>query len=55
MGNNKHPIMFVLLTPKRIEYIPVAVERRKRINPKGPETRKTRTTSKRRVKSVKKK
>ena len=33
--------MFVLLTPREIQYTPVAVEAAKTNNPKKPETRKT--------------
>ena len=40
-GKSKQPIMFVLLTPREIQYTPVAVEAAKINNPKKPETRKT--------------
>ena len=40
-GNNKQPIMFVLLTPSEIQYIPVAVEAAKISKPHQPETIKT--------------
>ena len=45
MGINKHPIMFVLLTFKDIEKIPVSVDAINTKKPIGPEIRRTRIQS----------